>query len=206
MDMMRTVLIKRWILLGSKCLLFHIHYIFIDDFLYFWNCYWPQEKQWVFSRCLHLLRCDKVCLRWICRQILLPRSTKVHIETTWVCPCWLHYRHHQHGRWQSWIDRVAGNKDLYLGTFSKRDLYMTVGFVFWIDKYKVSWAFWGKGTCRRASCLLLPTNVGFEIYSSEKKSMHSRLQKGVLKWTKSCFIDHSCLHGSSCLPFISVWH
>ena len=86
-------------------------------------------------------------------------------------------------RWQSRIGRVVGNKDLYLGIFSKKDLYLTVGFVFWIDKYKVSWAFWGKGTCRRASCLLLPTNVGFEIYSSEKKSMHSRLQKGVLKWT-----------------------
>jgi len=91
-------------------------------------------------------------------------------------------RHHQHGRWQSWIDRVAGNKDLYLGTFSKRDLYMTVGFVFWIDKYVVSRAFWRKGTCRPASCLLLHTNIGFEIYSSQK-SMHSRLEEGVLKWT-----------------------
>ncbi|KAL6523375.1 hypothetical protein OROGR_016978 [Orobanche gracilis] len=30
-------------------------------------------------------------------------------------------RHHQHGRWQARIGRVAGNKDLYLGTF--RDLY-----------------------------------------------------------------------------------
>lgn len=29
------------------------------------------------------------------------------------------YRHHQHGRWQARIGRVAGNKDLYLGTFSK---------------------------------------------------------------------------------------
>ena len=28
-------------------------------------------------------------------------------------------RHHQHGRWQARIGRVAGNKDLYLGTFSK---------------------------------------------------------------------------------------
>ncbi|CAK9179885.1 unnamed protein product [Ilex paraguariensis] len=27
--------------------------------------------------------------------------------------------HHQHGRWQARIGRVAGNKDLYLGTFSK---------------------------------------------------------------------------------------
>ncbi|KAJ0796297.1 putative transcription factor AP2-EREBP family [Helianthus annuus] len=26
-------------------------------------------------------------------------------------------RHHQHGRWQARIGRVAGNKDLYLGTF-----------------------------------------------------------------------------------------
>ena len=29
-------------------------------------------------------------------------------------------RHHQHGRWQARIGRVAGNKDLYLGTFKKR--------------------------------------------------------------------------------------
>ena len=78
-------------------------------------------------------------------------------------------------RWQSWIGRVVGNKDMYLGTFSKKDLYLTVGFVFWIDKCVVSRAFWGKGTCRRASCLLLRTNVRFEIYSFEKKSMHSRL-------------------------------
>uniref|UniRef100_A0A453CDC5 AP2/ERF domain-containing protein n=1 Tax=Aegilops tauschii subsp. strangulata TaxID=200361 RepID=A0A453CDC5_AEGTS len=28
-------------------------------------------------------------------------------------------RHHQQGRWQARIGRVAGNKDLYLGTFSK---------------------------------------------------------------------------------------
>lgn len=28
-------------------------------------------------------------------------------------------RHHQHGRWQARIGRVAGNKDLYLGTFSE---------------------------------------------------------------------------------------
>ncbi|XP_076921791.1 AP2-like ethylene-responsive transcription factor ANT [Bidens hawaiensis] len=30
-------------------------------------------------------------------------------------------RHHQHGRWQSRIGRVAGNKDLYLGTFSTQE-------------------------------------------------------------------------------------
>lgn len=30
-------------------------------------------------------------------------------------------RHHQHGRWQARIGRVAGNKDLYLGTFSKSE-------------------------------------------------------------------------------------
>uniref|UniRef100_I1Q497 Uncharacterized protein n=1 Tax=Oryza glaberrima TaxID=4538 RepID=I1Q497_ORYGL len=29
----------------------------------------------------------------------------------------LECRHHQHGRWQARIGRVAGNKDLYLGTF-----------------------------------------------------------------------------------------
>ncbi|KAL5171409.1 AP2-like ethylene-responsive transcription factor AIL1 [Glycine soja] len=32
-----------------------------------------------------------------------------------------HFRHHQHGRWQARIGRVAGNKDLYLGTFSTQE-------------------------------------------------------------------------------------
>jgi hypothetical protein len=32
-------------------------------------------------------------------------------------------RHHQHGRWQARIGRVAGNKDLYLGTYSKQNLH-----------------------------------------------------------------------------------
>uniref|UniRef100_A0ACD5YMR2 Uncharacterized protein n=1 Tax=Avena sativa TaxID=4498 RepID=A0ACD5YMR2_AVESA len=30
-------------------------------------------------------------------------------------------RHHQHGRWQARIGRVAGNKDLYLGTFATQE-------------------------------------------------------------------------------------
>ncbi|KAF0893059.1 hypothetical protein E2562_021320 [Oryza meyeriana var. granulata] len=30
-------------------------------------------------------------------------------------------RHHQHGRWQARIGRVAGNKDIYLGTFSTEE-------------------------------------------------------------------------------------
>nr|CAB3501515.1 unnamed protein product [Digitaria exilis] len=30
-------------------------------------------------------------------------------------------RHHQHGRWQSRIGRVAGNKDLYLGTYTTQE-------------------------------------------------------------------------------------
>lgn len=32
-------------------------------------------------------------------------------------------RHHQQGRWQARIGRVAGNKDLYLGTFGKNLLH-----------------------------------------------------------------------------------
>ncbi|CAL5376092.1 unnamed protein product [Camellia sinensis] len=32
-------------------------------------------------------------------------------------------RHHQHGRWQARIGRVAGNKDLYLGTFRQNKLF-----------------------------------------------------------------------------------
>ncbi|KAL5222047.1 hypothetical protein ABZP36_026760 [Zizania latifolia] len=35
-------------------------------------------------------------------------------------------RHHQHGRWQARIGRVAGNKDLYLGTFRVIVLTMEV--------------------------------------------------------------------------------
>lgn len=41
-------------------------------------------------------------------------------------------RHHQHGRWQARIGRVAGNKDLYLGTFSKsfsKSLFMPMHYV-----------------------------------------------------------------------------
>lgn len=34
-------------------------------------------------------------------------------------------RHHQHGRWQARIGRVAGNKDLYLGTFSEFSWILT---------------------------------------------------------------------------------
>ncbi|EYU39293.1 hypothetical protein MIMGU_mgv1a020868mg, partial [Erythranthe guttata] len=30
-------------------------------------------------------------------------------------------RHHQQGRWQARIGRVAGNKDLYLGTFAMEE-------------------------------------------------------------------------------------
>ncbi|KAL9327384.1 hypothetical protein ACSQ67_008029 [Phaseolus vulgaris] len=35
-------------------------------------------------------------------------------------------RHHQQGRWQARIGRVAGNKDLYLGTFGKFILYIAL--------------------------------------------------------------------------------
>ncbi|XP_076934771.1 AP2-like ethylene-responsive transcription factor AIL7 [Bidens hawaiensis] len=30
-------------------------------------------------------------------------------------------RHHQHGRWQARIGRIAGNKDIYLGTFATEE-------------------------------------------------------------------------------------
>ncbi|KXG24410.1 hypothetical protein SORBI_3007G038300 [Sorghum bicolor] len=38
-------------------------------------------------------------------------------------------RHHQHGRWQARIGRVAGNKDLYLGKFSKLAAFFSCLFV-----------------------------------------------------------------------------
>lgn len=41
-----------------------------------------------------------------------------------VTSCFDFNRHHQHGRWQARIGRVAGNKDLYLGTFSKFKLFL----------------------------------------------------------------------------------
>lgn len=41
-----------------------------------------------------------------------PRKIIMHVE-------FFNFRHHQHGRWQARIGRVAGNKDLYLGTFSE---------------------------------------------------------------------------------------
>ena len=38
-------------------------------------------------------------------------------------------RHHQQGRWQARIGRVAGNKDLYLGTFGQFLSALSVQFV-----------------------------------------------------------------------------
>ncbi|KAL0290680.1 UNVERIFIED_CONTAM: AP2-like ethylene-responsive transcription factor PLT1 [Sesamum calycinum] len=39
----------------------------------------------------------------------------------WEPPLLQIFLHHQHGRWQARIGRVAGNKDLYLGTFSTQE-------------------------------------------------------------------------------------
>ncbi|KAL0452251.1 UNVERIFIED_CONTAM: AP2-like ethylene-responsive transcription factor BBM2 [Sesamum latifolium] len=58
------------------------------------------EEQWIFSR-----------------SIDLSRSYKFHVSHKY---CVIN-RHHQHGRWQARIGRVAGNKDLYLGTFSTQE-------------------------------------------------------------------------------------
>lgn len=33
------------------------------------------------------------------------------------------YRHHHNGRWEARIGRIYGNKYLYLGTFSKTNLF-----------------------------------------------------------------------------------
>lgn len=42
------------------------------------------------------------------------------VSQTYIClMCLKMGRHHQQGRWQARIGRVAGNKDLYLGTFGK---------------------------------------------------------------------------------------
>ncbi|CAL9163063.1 unnamed protein product [Musa hybrid cultivar] len=45
-------------------------------------------------------------------------SRGASIYHIYMSPC---FRHHQHGRWQARIGRVAGNKDLYLGTFSTQE-------------------------------------------------------------------------------------
>ncbi|KAK6164185.1 hypothetical protein DH2020_001049 [Rehmannia glutinosa] len=39
----------------------------------------------------------------------------------WGTSTTTNFLHHQHGRWQARIGRVAGNKDLYLGTFSTEE-------------------------------------------------------------------------------------
>ncbi|PIN23205.1 hypothetical protein CDL12_04067 [Handroanthus impetiginosus] len=47
-------------------------------------------------------------------------------------------RHHQHGRWQARIGRVAGNKDLYLGTFSNHLLnYSLISFLSYVFPLKL---------------------------------------------------------------------
>lgn len=47
---------------------------------------------------------------------LLLKSARSHFSSR--------YRHHQQGRWQARIGRVAGNKDLYLGTFGEYAIYV----------------------------------------------------------------------------------
>ena len=50
--------------------------------------------------------------------LFLTRISKLKLAKIYV-NLFKFFRHHQHGRWQARIGRVAGNKDLYLGTFSK---------------------------------------------------------------------------------------
>ncbi|XP_019415291.1 PREDICTED: AP2-like ethylene-responsive transcription factor ANT isoform X2 [Lupinus angustifolius] len=47
----------------------------------------------------------------------------IHLVDFEIDLSYVHFlcRHHQHGRWQARIGRVAGNKDLYLGTFSTQE-------------------------------------------------------------------------------------
>ncbi|KAL2529074.1 AP2/ERF domain-containing transcription factor [Forsythia ovata] len=46
---------------------------------------------------------------------------KLRIPKTWLVKLNLAYMANEHGRWQARIGRVAGNKDLYLGTFSTQE-------------------------------------------------------------------------------------
>ncbi|RWW37522.1 hypothetical protein BHE74_00057348 [Ensete ventricosum] len=84
-----------------------------------------QKEQWVLKRGICLQRGDKVLqnpiLDFIITEVLCYHKYKdfsLHFICLFFC-LFLVSRHHQHGRWQARIGRVAGNKDLYLGTFSK---------------------------------------------------------------------------------------
>lgn len=55
-------------------------------------------------------------------------------------------RHHQHGRWQARIGRVAGNKDLYLGTFSEYTPYEFHIICTWMRKH-------GSLTSKKKECI-----------------------------------------------------
>lgn len=79
-----------------------------------------QEKQWILKRSFNVQRSNKVFLSYFNFGSLT--ATRHHFSsffTFFLCSIEILSRHHQHGRWQARIGRVAGNKDLYLGTFSE---------------------------------------------------------------------------------------
>ena len=103
-----------------------------------------QEQQWLLEGSIHVQRSDQVpccspIFNPICRLFHHPKNktalsslwsisqtrtnTRIDLPACGDLSCWACFphacRHHQHGRWQARIGRVAGNKDLYLGTFSK---------------------------------------------------------------------------------------
>lgn len=83
-----------------------------------------QEKQWILKGSFHVQRSYKVI--FVITSILEVETANPHhfsslffLSFFFVCYFEILSRHHQHGRWQARIGRVAGNKDLYLGTFSE---------------------------------------------------------------------------------------
>ncbi|KAG8501883.1 hypothetical protein CXB51_004636 [Gossypium anomalum] len=104
-------------------------------------CSFEKEKQWFFKRSFSVQRSDKVMAENDLIDKVLPIKSQIlkcvflhdtsftrqsnfisinlssYMSSYFLSPA----RHHQHGRWQARIGRVAGNKDLYLGTFSTQE-------------------------------------------------------------------------------------
>ena len=99
------------------------------EFLFTWNDQraWPYNVllPWIIGLYHHV---EKKCgqpLSILWCSILTPTCLNIFSRHWELCLTICNfvmqrcYRHHQHGRWQARIGRVAGNKDLYLGTFSE---------------------------------------------------------------------------------------
>lgn len=97
---------SRFIVLSTKCCWQKISYLFC-------------RKSSGFSRGASIYR---GVTRWtLLLALIFQLQSCFSFSLYWCLSLLVHAirRHHQHGRWQARIGRVAGNKDLYLGTFSE---------------------------------------------------------------------------------------